>query len=65
MFMKKFFVAAALVMELGISATFANEMVTEVETATMVNEYKPIDKQIFLSILILFLTCKSILPQSI
>ena len=36
--MKKLFIAVALVMGLGTSVAFANEM-----TAAMVNEYKPIE----------------------
>lgn len=41
--MKKLFVAVALVMGLGTSVAFANNMVSRVETVSMVNEYKPIE----------------------
>ncbi len=41
--MKKLFVAVALVMGLGTSVVFANNMVSRVETVSMVNEYKPIE----------------------
>ena len=41
--MKKLFLAVALVMGLGTSVAFANNMVSDVEIATMINEFKPID----------------------
>ncbi len=41
--MKKVLFAAALVMGLGSSVAFANNMTSNVEIATMVNEFKPID----------------------
>ena len=44
MFMKKLFIAVALVMGLGTSVAFANEMTAGIETVAMVNEYKPIWK---------------------
>lgn len=40
MFMKKLFIAVALVMGLGTSVAFANEMTAGIETVAMVNEYK-------------------------
>ena len=41
--MKKLFLAVALVMGLGTSVAFANNMVSDVEIVTMINEFKPID----------------------
>lgn len=41
--MKKVLFAAALVMGLGSSVAFANNMESDVEIVAMVNEYKPID----------------------
>ena len=41
--MKKLFLAVALVMGLGTSVAFANNMVSDVEIATMINEFKLID----------------------
>ena len=41
--MKKLFLAVALVIGLGTSVAFANNMVSDVEIATMINEFKPID----------------------
>lgn len=41
--MKKVLVAVALVMGLGSSVAFANNMTSSVEIVAMVNEYKPID----------------------
>ena len=41
--MKKLFIAVALVMGLGTSVAFANEMTAGIETVAMVNEYKPIE----------------------
>ena len=38
--MKKLFLAVALVMGLGTSVAFANNMVSDVEIATMINEFK-------------------------
>ena len=40
---KKLFLAVALVMGLGTSVAFANNMVSDVEIVTMINEFKPID----------------------
>lgn len=37
--MKKLFIAVALVMGLGTSVAFANEMTAGIETVAMVNEY--------------------------
>ena len=44
--MKKLFLAVALVMGLGTSVAFANNMVSDVEIATMINEFKPIDVKV-------------------
>ena len=41
--MKKVLFAVALVMGLGSSVAFANNMASDVEIVAMVNEYKPID----------------------
>ena len=41
--MKKLFLAVALVMGLGTSVAFANNMVSDVEIETMINEFKQID----------------------
>ena len=41
--MKKLFLAVALVMGLGTSVAFANNIVSDVEIVTMINEFKPID----------------------
>ena len=41
--MKKLFLAVALVIGLGTSVAFANNMVSDVEIAKMINEFKPID----------------------
>ena len=41
--MKKLFLAVALVIGLGTSVAFANNMVSDVEIAMMINEFKPID----------------------
>ena len=41
--MKKLFLTVALVMGLGTSVAFADNMVSDVEIATMINEFKPID----------------------
>ena len=41
--MKKLFLAVALVIGLGTSVAFANNMVSDVEIATMINEWKPMD----------------------
>ena len=41
--MKKLFIAVALVMGLGTSVAFANEMTAGIETVAMVNEYRPIE----------------------
>lgn len=41
--MKKVLFAVALVMGLGSSAAFANNMASDIEIVAMVNEYKPID----------------------
>ena len=50
--MKKLFLAVALVIGLGTSVAFANNMVSDVEIATMINEFKPID-------------VKELLPQAV
>ena len=42
--MKKLFLAVALVMGLGTSVAFANNMVSDVEIATMINEFKQIGR---------------------
>ena len=41
--MKKVLFAVALVMGLGSSVAFANNMASDVEIVAMVNEFKPID----------------------
>ena len=41
--MKKLLIIVALVMGLGTSVAFANEMTAGIETVAMVNEYKPIE----------------------
>lgn len=41
--MKKFFIAAALVMGLGTSAAFAENQNMATEIVTLTNEYKPIE----------------------
>ena len=41
--MKKVLFAVALVMGLGSSVAFANNMASDVEIIAMVNEFKPID----------------------
>lgn len=44
--MKKVLFAVALVMGLGSSVAFANNMASDVEIVAMVNEFKPIDLSI-------------------
>ena len=41
--MKKLFVAAALVMGLGTSATFADNFMVDSVTVTMINDFTPIE----------------------
>lgn len=41
--MKKLFVAVALVMGLGTSVVFAENLSTSVDTVNVVNEFKPIE----------------------
>lgn len=41
--MKKLFVAAAMLMAMGTSTLFANEMVASVETVVAVNDFTPIE----------------------